>query len=209
MKTKNKSIIFFGILVILLILGIILILLNNKSERLITLNRKLKETSTFTFSIKCENTDYKYELKILKDNNNYCIEMYNDNEHTSTLSKDGYIYYIIHNEQEYFTLYDEGETDINILENAFKQIEKENYNKGKEEIQGKTYYYEEYEGITDFLMNLNEGENEQIKTRFYFEGKKIKYIKNIIGKEEEILNINCEFNVNKEDFIIPLNYAEK
>ena len=209
MKTKNKSIIFFGVLIILLVIGIIIIFINNKSDRLILLNKKLKKASDFTFSIKGQNTDFKYELKILKNDANYCIVMYNDYDHTSTLSKDGYLYYIIHNEQEYYVLNNEGETDINILENAFSQIENSKYNKGKEEIQGKTYYYEEYEDITEFLMNPNVQENEKIKTRFYFEGNKIKYIKNIVGTDTEILNVGCEFTSNKDNFTIPSNYAEK
>ena len=208
MKTKIKPIIFLCIITIVLIIGIVLIFLENKKDRLENFYKILCDSKEYCFSIENDDTDYEYKLVISKKDNNFCIDMYGD-EHTSTIKKDGNVYYVMHREQEYYSMYDNDDTDINIIENALSNINISKYSDGKEEINGKTYYYEEYQNILDFLMKLNVSDDSLVKTRFYFDRDNICYIKNIVGNTEELLKIKCDFKSDNTIFEIPSNYAEK
>lgn len=209
MNNRIKPIIFFCILVILLIVGIVFIILGNRSNRVLNLYDQLFENDKYTFQIEGQG-DNKYKLVMLKQDSSFCIDMYNGEEYTSTLIKDGFIYYVMHKEQEYYTSINNGDDkELNIIENAFNNIKNKGYLKNKEDINGKLYYYEEYLDVPDFLINITGTEEEELKTRFYFEGSKIKYIKNIVGNNEELLKVECFFDAKDESFIIPSDYAER
>ena len=64
----------------------------------------------------------------------------------------------------------------------------------------------------NFVMYTNHNETSNIKTRFYFDGNDIKYIKNIITTDEdvteELLKITLNYNVDENVFKIPDDYAE-
>ena len=51
-------------------------------------------------------------------------------------------------------------------------------------------------------------EQNEIKTRFYFDNGKISYIKTISGEDEELLKIDFSDNVDENSFEIPDDYAE-
>ena len=81
------------------------------------------------------------------------------------------------------------------------------------------YYYEEFDGITDFLIeSYKDMDVETAKTRFYFKGKKLQFIKTIyqtvdpdtgeIANIEELLKANIEYQVEENIFEIPSEYAE-
>ena len=59
---------------------------------------------------------------------------------------------------------------------------------------------------------LNESESSIIKTRFYFDGNDIAYIKNIVQDEEstqeELLKVTLKYSVDESLFEIPEDYAE-
>lgn len=152
-------------------------------------------------------TDYK--ILIAKKDEKISIDMYFQDEHTTTLAKDGYTYFIMHNNQEYSEY--EGEASQEMLANQLQETENKSYINGRESINGKTYYYEEYEGISSFLMSTSIYlDNENYKTRFYYEGNKLVYIKNIIDeKNEELLKTEISYNVEDSIFEIPTNYAIK
>lgn len=210
MNNKIKPIIFFCTLIILLAIGVVFILLGNKSNRVLTLYDRLFKNEKYTFSIEGKGEFDQYKLVMLKNGLNFCIDMYNGEEHTSTLVKDGYIYYLMHKEQEYYTSINNGnDEELNIIENAFDSIKDKDYIKGKENIDGIEYYYEEYIDVPDFLINITVMEDDELKTRFYFEGNKIKYIKNIVENNEELLKVECYFDANSQSFEIPQNYAER
>ena len=208
LKNRMKKVIFFCIIIVILIIGLVFIIQGNKKDRLLDLYKKLNNHKQYSFSIEKNDADYEYKLVISKKNDYFCIDMYGD-EHTSTIKKDGYVYYVIHGEQEYYSMYDNDDTDVNIVENALNKIKDNPYNNGKEKINGKTYYYEEYQDSLDFLMKLNVNEEDAVKTRFYFEGNNIAYIKNICGNSEELLKIQCKLKADNKSFEIPSNYAEK
>ena len=88
-----------------------------------------------------------------------------------------------------------------------KEIEHEN---GKEKIKNKTYSYEEYDSITTFCMmdTSDLEEDQEVKTRFYFDGDKLVYIKTIIGDKQELLKVDISDNVDNNLFEIPSDYKE-
>ena len=81
--------------------------------------------------------------------------------------------------------------------------------KGKEKIENKTYTYEEYNTVTKFVMMDNsENEGQEIKTKFYFDGNKLEYIKTIVGNKQELLKVDISDDVDNNLFEIPSEYKE-
>ena len=113
----------------------------------------------------------------------------------------------MHNEKEYY-FYDINEIDADILKNELSCVKEKEYKSGYEEIEGKKYYYEEFEGIITFIMTLNYNEEDTIKTRFYYDGKNLQYIKNIVNDEEELLKAEFSDTIDENLFKIPDDYAE-
>ena len=118
----------------------------------------------------------------------------------------------MHDEKEYYDYGDEKiDSDI-VLSSLIKFLQKPCVT-GKEEINGITYYYEEYENDeTDFIIFANINEESNIKIRFYFNGNNICYIKNIITseeeKQEELIKTDLKYIVDDNLFNIPEDYAE-
>ena len=83
--------------------------------------------------------------------------------------------------------------------------------KGKEKIGNTTYYYEEYDSITEFIIQnsfYNIEENKP-KTRFYFDGDELKYIKTIINNKQELTKIDISNKVDNKLFEISSDYQKK
>ena len=79
----------------------------------------------------------------------------------------------------------------------------------KEKIENKTYTYEEYNTVTKFVMMDNsENEGQEIKTKFYFDGNKLEYIKTIVGNKQELLKVDISDDVDNNLFEIPSEYKE-
>jgi hypothetical protein len=93
-----------------------------------------------------------------------------------------------------------------------KDVENKEYQIGKEVINGKEYYYEEYNDITRFLMLTNIDDESTVKTRFYYNNNDIAYIKNIIEVDgetvEELIKVSIDYTVDDSLFEIPSDYAE-
>ena len=51
-------------------------------------------------------------------------------------------------------------------------------------------------------------EDQEVKTRFYFDGDKLVYIKKIIGDKQELLKVDISDNVDNNLFEIPSDYKE-
>ena len=51
-------------------------------------------------------------------------------------------------------------------------------------------------------------EDQEVKTRFYFDGDKLVYIKTIIGDKQELLKVDISDNVDNNLFEIPSDYKE-
>ena len=51
-------------------------------------------------------------------------------------------------------------------------------------------------------------ETSEIKTRFYFDGSQLVYIKTITKDSEELLKVNLTYKVQNQSFEIPSDYVE-
>ena len=58
------------------------------------------------------------------------------------------------------------------------------------------------------MMKENETTGSEVKTRFYFNGLKLVYIKTITNDTEELLKVDLSYKVQNQNFEIPSNYVE-
>ena len=173
---------------------------------------KMQKSQKYTFSMEETSTDINYKVSMAQRGEDVSIDMYSDEEHTTTLILDNKSYYIMHNDKEY---YDNGEEKVesDIVLSGLRSISQKQYTTGKEELNGKTYYFEEYENENmDFIIFANINESSKVKTRFYFNGNNICFIKNFIesedGNQEELIKVTLKYEVDDSLFIIPEDYAE-
>lgn len=210
---KSKSVIIFIVflVVIVLITSFIFVFQRDKTDRVLNMYNKIKDSQNFTFTMEEVNSETQYKISISQRGTDTNIDMQTANEHTSTLIVEGHVYFIMHDEQEYYT-YDSDNTDGDIILGGLKDISDKEYIHGTEEIFGKSYYYEEFEDISTFMILLDLNEDSKVKTRFYFDGDEIAYIKNIVSdngeEQEELLKVTLEYSVDDSLFEIPSEYAE-
>lgn len=216
---NKKTLIGIIATIIIIISGIIVVVtINNqpKVSKLSNIYQKMIENQTYTFT----RYDLEEKNKIItsKKFDKTLIDMYNSGEHLSTLILEGDTYLIFHESQEY-VVYANNNKDEEILTNELDEITKLEYTEGKEKIYGKTYKYEEYQGVSNFLIYADSNMDvNTIKTRFYFDGKELVYLKTIyetVNKEtgktkqvEELQTVKVEYDVKDDVFKIPENYAE-
>lgn len=205
MKKSMPKIIFI-ILIIILIIAIIIAIIGQKEKNMTKkIYKDICEKNSYTFSMTEQDIDY--TLTVSKKDKLISIDTLSENDHMTTLVDEEAAYYIMHSEKQYY-LYDGEEIDANIVKNGLSEIEKQEYISGNEKINGNNYYYEEYDGITTFIIWLEYLEEDNIKTRFYYDKGKIAYIKTIIGEEEELLKVNFTESVDDSLFEIPDDYVE-
>ena len=209
---SKKTIIILAFIVFLLIVAVILIFTSDNKSRVKSMYEKMIKNKNYTFSMEEKTSEIDYKVSMIQKDNDICIDMYSDEEHTTTLILENKSYFIMHDEKEY---YDNGDDkiDSDIVLSSFKKILQKPYATGKEKINGITYYYEEYENDeTDFIIFANINEESNIKIRFYFNGNNICYIKNIITseeeKQEELIKTDLKYKVDDNLFNIPEDYAE-
>ena len=214
MQIQRVAKIIFVCLTILLVISLFLIFKGEKKDKTKKIYQKICNSSIYSFSIE-EGSSSTNKLIISKKGKDKSLDLISEGEHTTTLVKDEYAYFIMHNKEEYsvFENEDMQEIEADILESDSALIDNSKYVTGKEKIYGKTYYFEEYENIDSFIMRgIPIEEDTKLKTRFYFDGDKIEYIKTIIydeeEKSEELLKVDLSFSVDENLFEIPKNYAE-
>ena len=163
------------------------------------------------------NGEFEHKISMIQRKNEICIDMHIDGEHTTTIVFENYAYYISHNDKKYEKFEVESVDDNYLDIYKIKQMLEQQYKAGYEEIEGKKYYYEEYDnGDYEFKMQLEIDGNTNCKIRFYFDDEgNLVYIKNIAvdsksgeDKDEEILKINFSFDINEELFNVPQDYEE-
>lgn len=209
--SKKTAIISLAI-IILLVLAFILIFNGEKKDRVKNMYEKMQKNNIFTFSMEEKTTEINYKVSMAQRGKDISIDMYSDEEHTTTLILENKSYFIMHNEKEYYD-YGEEKIDSDIVLSSLKNITNKTCTKGKEEVYGKSYYYEEYENEDmDFIIYANVNESSKVRTRFYFNGNNICFIKNFIesedGNQEELIETTLKFDVDKNIFTIPDDYAE-
>ena len=207
-KEKISKIIFLILLMLLIIMILVTIIIQKPKDLTLQMYNNIKQKNNYTFSMEEQNSEIKYNLTIIKNDPNICIDTLSNDEHTSTLVKDGSAYYIQHSQKEYY-LYDASEIDADILEGDIDLIKDQKYQKGYETINGKKYYYEEYEGISTYMLLTSYNEDSTIKTKYYYDDQNnISYIKTTVDDSQELLKIQFSDEVDETKFEIPQDYAE-
>lgn len=208
---KKATIVSISI-VVLFVIGLALIINEKKTSNVKSLYDKMQKSQKYTFSMEETSTDINYKVSMAQRGEDVSIDMYSDEEHTTTLILDNKSYYLMHKDKEY---YDNGEEKVesDIVLSGLKNISQKQCTTGKEELNGKTYYFEEYENENmDFIIFANINESSKVKTRFYFNGNKICFIKNFIesedGSQEELIKVTLKYEVDDSLFAIPEDYAE-
>ena len=211
---KSKIVIILLTIVALLVISIMFIFQGEKSDRVLNMYNKIKESEEFTFSMEEIESDIQLKITVTHMGENINIDNENEGLLSSTLLLDGDIYFISHDEKEYYNYYidDEEIENMDIILSALAGVEEKEYTQGEEDIYGTSYYYEEYDNMVDLLMLTSANDESEVKTRFYFDGDEIVYIKNIVTngetEQEELLKVTLEYEADSTLFEIPSDYAE-
>ena len=213
-KKKIAIISVIAILILLIIIGGIVwyFIANNKTNsdsnnqgksEINKLYETLKTTSIFSFELILDDENHKYYAK---SNNMAYIENLKNGEKTKYLIKDGATNLLVEDTKTYYT-YANNQTNLNMVERGLEKIKDLKYETGKEKIENKNYSYEEYSVLTNFAIGDFTEENN-IKTRLYFKGDELVYIKTIQGEKQELLKINISYDVKQDLFNIPEDYKK-
>ena len=213
--TKKKIIIIsiISIILIVAIIGVIVFLVDkNSSEDNTTYTSKidklyntLNKKGSFSFTTIVD--DNNKEIYITNGNSTYIDTTYNGEE-SKYVIKDGNSYLLKDEDKIYYT-YKNNQMELNKVLEQLEEIKESQLTQGKEKIEGKEYEYEEYSSFTNFALKLPDDEySENIKTRFYFDGDNLVYIKTIIGNEQETLKVEISNKINESLFEIPSDYRE-
>lgn len=222
MKEKKKVIIAVVVIAIIIAIAVILVVnsqgdaqrineANTQEEegisKLISLKEKLEETQNYTISLTL-NDDNK-RITTRKDEKAK-IEILDEGQKTTYIVKDKTTYLLSDKTKKYYE-YQNTMSLLNDFLNNIDDIVSRNYTIGTEEIEGKEYRYEEFEKTSSFIINYkSQIDNLSTKTRVYFDGNDLKYIKTYIGDVEQLLKVDIKLN-NSDDsnFNIPDDYEDR
>ena len=219
MDRKKKTILAVIILVVLLVVLAIVwfFVFNNKGNTNENNNSNSKENSNvsrtynelqasgdFVFEITLDNENYMYYTK---SNNMAYIDTVSEGRENKNIIRDGNTYLLLDDTKTYYK-YSNNQTNLNIITLRLNKIKDLEYETGRERINSKNYSYEEFVGLTDFAMGDFKEDSQDVKTRFYFDGDKLVYIKTIEKEKEELLKVNISNDVEQNLFQIPSDYKE-
>lgn len=215
---KNKKLIIGISVIIVILIGIVYYTNNmtsgkegekttNSSSKINKLYETLSNKNTFSVAV---TLDKKNKTIYAKNENKAYIESLYEGKEKKIIIKEGNTYLIKDYEKEYYT-YKNNETDLEKVVLQLNKIKDNEYVQGKEQIEQKNYNYEEYNVATNFAIfpvdtNLTSGE---IKTRFYFSGNNLVYIKTITQEKQELVKVEISDNVDNNLFEIPSEYQQK
>lgn len=217
MSKKKKIIIIsvISIIVLALIIGIAIFLINryNSEEsqsysgdtRIARLYDRLNKEKMFSFTTTID--DNNKEIYAKTSDAAYIDTIY-EGEESKFVIKDGNSY-LLNDENKIYYTYQNNEIDLNRVIEQLEEVKDTELVEGTENIEGKEYNYEEYSGFTSFAFKLSdEGDTENMKTRFYFDGDNLVYIKTITSNTQELLKVEISDDVDENLFEIPSDYRE-
>ena len=212
--SKKKKIIIISIcaIIAIVILGMSIYFATKKVEevsneiKLSKLYEKMMQNETYSINFKL-NDENQYTVSRKGDVAN--VDTYSNGTHTTDIVRDGNTYLLMYSTQKYYT-YENNESELNELPNQLNEvIQSQEPEKGQEKIDGSNYRYEEYKGVSDFLMNTDEEFSEEnTNTRFYFDGDNLEYIKTIMEDKSELISVDVSYDVNDNIFEIPSDFQE-
>lgn len=211
-KKQKIFIISICVIVAIIIVGLIVYVVTRNGEENVSKNRltnmyeKMIQNQTYSITIQL-NDNNKYTVSRKGGSAN--IDTYNDGSHTTNIVKDENTYLLMYNTKRYY-IYQNNVTGLGEIANQLNEIiQSQEPEKGQEEVNGKNYRYEEYKGVSDFLMNTDEGISEEdTNTRFYFDGDDLKYIRTIMGDKSELISVDISYDVDDNVFQIPSDFQE-
>lgn len=211
-ENKKVIIIFIIIAIVAVCLGIIscfLLVPNTSKELSFSINElyeSLKQEQAYSINLTLDENNKSLYAK--QSNIAYLDDILNGVE-TEMLIKNGNTY-LIKDEDKVYYVYKNNETNLNKIEDILEELKDKEYQTGKEKIDNKSYSYIEFNQLTDLvIMNTSNIKSDTKKTRFYFDGKDLKYIKTIAGNKEELLKVTISRDVDNKLFQIPSDYEEK
>lgn len=211
-ENKKVIIIFIIIAIVAVCLGIIscfLLVPNTSKELSFSINElyeSLKQEQAYSINLTLDENNKSLYAK--QSNIAYLDDILNGVE-TEMLIKNGNTY-LIKDEDKVYYVFKNNETNLNKIEDILEALKDKEYQTGEEEIDNKSYSYIEFNQLTDFaIMNTSNIKSDIKKTRFYFDGKDLKYIKTIAGNKEELLKVTISRDVDNKLFQIPSDYEEK
>ena len=174
--------------------------------KLSKLYEKMIQNETYSINFKL-NDDNQYTVSRKGDVAN--VDTYSNGTHTTDIVRDGNTYLLMYSTQKYYT-YENNASELNELPNQLNEIaQSQEPTKGEEEINGEKYKYEEYKGVSYFLIDFeNELSEEETNTKFYFDGDELKYIRTIMGDDSELIQVDASFTVDNSLFEIPDGFEE-
>ena len=211
---KNKKVIIISIIIsiAILVIGITLcFLLKPKTNEELSygineLYESLKQEQAYSINLTLDENNKSLYAK--QSNIAYLDDILNGVE-TEMLIKNGNTY-LIKDEDKVYYVYKNNETNLNKIEDILEALKDKEYQTGEEKIDNKSYSYIEFNQLTDLvIMNTSNIKSDTKKTRLYFDGKDLKYIKTIAGNKEELLKVTISRDVDNKLFQIPSDYEEK
>ena len=220
MSKKKKIIIAVSsVIAILVVCLIIFLVVNNQSKtnasdeenrtntRLSKVYEKMNDKLTYSFEATLDNEN---KMVIKRKNNQARKDLTLEGELTTQIVRDGNTYLLQEDTKKYYE-YLNNELELTELSTTIQDlINNQEPTKAQEELDGDKYECEEYKGTSYFWLEpVEQSINEEETTiKFYFKGNNLKYIKTIIDDEEELLQVNIEYNVDDSEFEIPSEYQK-
>ena len=217
MSKKKKIIIIsvISVIVLAIIIATVIFLINRNNSKenqtysgdtkIARLYDRLNKEKMFSFTTTID--DNNKEIYAKSVDAAYIDTIY-DGEESKFVIKDGNSYLLNDKNKIYYT-YQNNEMELNKVIEQLEEIKDTELVEGTENIEDKEYNYEEYSGFTSFAFKLSdEGDVENIKTRFYFDGDNLVYIKTITSNTQELLKVEIFDDVDENLFEIPSDYRE-
>ena len=209
MKKKTLIITIVSIVVALIAIGLLVYFLairnNDKVSKITETYNELSGKENYTFIRKIDDEN---KITNIKKGDKAYKEEISQGIKSALTYYDGNTYFMNDSIKQYFE-YQNNDYIYTEIVNNFLRAKDLEYTEGKEEINGKKYNYEEVSGYQDFLIDpsLYAQDINQAKTRFYYKGDDLKYIKTIIGDKEELLEISIEYTADSGVYEVPSDYT--
>lgn len=217
MNKNKKIIISVSVIIIIVILGVAIYFAVQTSKNNQNIEEKTNSKLSKLYQEMSQDNTYNVSLVVDNDNkvitkrkgNKARIEVYKNGDVQTYIVKDGDTYLLRNDDKKYFKYQNNTIKLTELLGDINNTVQSQQPKEGKEEVNGKNYNYEEYKGIDSFLIqNSSAVNNDNLSTKFYFEGNNLKYINTKSDNINELVKVDISYNVNDNEFDIPSDYTE-